>query len=239
MSEFMDKHNTSRLVGATAGYVGYEDGGQLTEAVRRKPYSVILFDEIEKAHKDVFNLLLQILEDGELTDAQGRKVDFKNTIIIMTSNIGARRLTEKAAPIGFGLRNDELEAAEQDFNEVKVEILKDLQDHFRPEFLNRIDKVVVFKALTQANVKEIVKLKLKLLSNRLSRKDLDLSASKTAIDFLATESFDPKYGARPVRRKIQELVEDPLTEKYLDGDIVEGDQLTLTKKKDGLSFVKK
>ncbi len=237
MSEFMERHNTSRLVGAAAGYVGYEEGGQLTEAVRRKPYSVILFDEIEKAHPDVFNLLLQILEDGELTDSKGRKVDFKNTIIIMTSNIGAKRLTEKAAPIGFS-KGDEAEKAAEDFETLKDDILKDLKDAFRPEFLNRLDKIVVFHALTNKNIKEIVKLHLNYLQNRLNSKKLQLESSPSALDFLSKYSYDPKYGARPVRRAIQEYVEDPLTEKFLEGKFREGDKVKLVKKGDKIDLIK-
>ncbi|MBU1152274.1 ATP-dependent Clp protease ATP-binding subunit, partial [Patescibacteria group bacterium] len=238
MSEFMERHNTSRLVGATAGYVGYEDGGQLTEAVRRKPYSVILFDEIEKAHPDVFNLLLQILEDGCLTDSKGRSVDFRNTIIIMTSNIGAKKLTEKAAPIGFFGKENEAQKAEQDFEAMKDEILLELKDHFRPEFLNRVDKVVVFHALTNKNIKEIVKLHLGYLQGRLNPKKLMLETTPGALDLLSEKSYDPQYGARPVRRAIQELVEDPLTEKFLDGDFKEGDKVKLVKKGSGLSLEK-
>ncbi|MBI4232448.1 ATP-dependent Clp protease ATP-binding subunit, partial [Candidatus Peregrinibacteria bacterium] len=238
MSEFMERHNTSRLVGATAGYVGYEDGGQLTEAVRRKPYSVILFDEIEKAHPDTFNLLLQILEDGELTDAKGRKVDFRNTIIVMTSNIGAKKLTEKAAPIGFSLKGEDLEKATEDFQAVKDDILVDLKEHFRPEFLNRIDKIVVFHALTHGNIKEIVKLHLDYLQDRLKEKNLKLNTSPGAIEFLAESGYDPKYGARPVRRALQDLVEDPLTAKYLDGKFKDGDEIKIVKKGDHIDLVK-
>jgi len=238
MSEFMERHNTSRLVGATAGYVGYEEGGQLTEAVRRKPYSVILFDEIEKAHPDVFNLLLQILEDGELTDAQGRKVDFRNTIIVLTSNIGAKKLTEKAAPIGFSHSSDEIEKAEEDFDAVKDDILADLKDHFRPEFLNRIDKVVVFHALTNSNIKSIVKLHLGHFQERLKRKNLNLVTSPGALDILAKASYDPQYGARPVRRTLQEMIEDPLTGKYLDGEFSDGDKVRILKKGDKIELVK-
>ena len=238
MSEFMERHNTSRLVGATAGYVGYEEGGQLTEAVRRKPYAVILFDEIEKAHPDVFNLLLQILEDGELTDAKGRKVDFRNTIIVLTSNIGAKKLTEKAAPIGFSTQSTELEKAAEDFEAVKIEILKDLKDHFRPEFLNRIDKTIVFRALTHENIEEIVKLHLGYLQERLKQKNLIIETTPTALEVLAAAGYDPKYGARPVRRAVQELVEDPLTVKYLEGYFKDGDVVKLVKKGDTIELLK-
>jgi len=230
MSEFMERHNASRLVGATAGYVGYDDGGQLTEAVRSRPYSVILFDEIEKAHPDVFNLLLQILEDGELTDAKGRKVDFKNTVIIMTSNIGAKRLTEKAAPIGFSKTSADKVKAEEDFDAMRGEILTDLKDHFRPEFLNRIDKVVVFHALTDKNIRKIVKLHLGYLQDRISSKKLNLDVTDGALDVLSDAGYDPKYGARPVRRAIQDMVEDPLTGKFLDGFFKEGDTVKIVKK---------
>lgn len=227
MSEFMERHNTSRLVGTTAGYIGYEEGGTLTEKVRRKPYSVVLFDEIEKAHPDVFNLLLQILEDGVLTDGKGRKVDFKNTIIVMTSNVGAKKLTDKAGPIGFNLASDELKKAEDEFEELKEEILNDLKDNFRPEFLNRVDKVIVFNALTHENIKEIVKLHIARLAKRIADKRISLVLSPAGLEYLARQSYDRKYGARPVRRKIQDLVEDPLTQQFLDGTFREGDTIRI------------
>ncbi|MEK7529028.1 MAG: ATP-dependent Clp protease ATP-binding subunit [Patescibacteria group bacterium] len=230
MSEFMERHNTSRLTGTTAGYVGYEEGGTLTEQVRRKPYSVILFDEIEKAHPEVFNLLLQILEDGVLTDGKGRKVDFKNTIIVMTSNIGAEKLTEKAGPIGFYLASDQLQKAEEDFEHVKAEILEKMKDYFRPEFLNRIDKIIIFNALTHNNVKEIVSLHIAKLQKRISDKRITLRLLPGALDLLAKLSYDPKYGARPVRRKIQDLVEDPLTQRFLEGDFKEGEAIVISHK---------
>ncbi|MBI2453256.1 ATP-dependent Clp protease ATP-binding subunit [Candidatus Peregrinibacteria bacterium] len=234
MSEFMERHNTSRLVGATAGYVGYEDGGQLTEAVRRKPYAVVLFDEIEKAHPDVFNLLLQILEDGELTDAKGRKIDFKNTIIVMTSNIGAEQLTKKASRIGFNLSENERKKAEEEFEEKKAEILEELKDYFRPEFLNRIDKVIVFEPLTHENIKNIVKLHFARLKERVSEKKINIILSDKALDYLACESYDPDYGARPVRRKLQDLVEDPLTEAILEEKFQNGDTIKCEKSKNGI-----
>lgn len=239
MSEFMERHNTSRLVGATAGYIGYEEGGQLTEAVRRKPYAVVLFDEIEKAHPDVFNLLLQILEDGCLTDAKGRVVDFKNTIIVLTTNIGSKRLTEKAAPIGFNLNNDELSKAESDYNNLKNDVLDDLKKSFRPEFLNRIDKTIVFRALTHENIKEIVVLHLNKLQARIGHKNLKLEWTKDALDKLAEQSFDPEYGARPVRRKVQELVEDQLTEGLLNEEFLEGDHIVIEKHGDNIVLKKK
>ncbi|MBL4694993.1 AAA family ATPase, partial [Candidatus Gracilibacteria bacterium] len=238
MSEFMERHNTSRLIGAAAGYVGYEDGGQLTEAIRRKPYSVILFDEIEKAHPDVFNLLLQILEDGELTDSKGRKVDFKNTVIILTSNIGAKKLTDKAAPIGFAHSGIELEKAEEDFDAMQHEILEELKNHFKPEFLNRIDKVIVFHALLNKHIKEIVKLNLGYLQHRIQGKNLNIETSPGAIELLSELGYDPQYGARPVRRAIREHVEDPLTLKFLDGEFKEGDTIKIVKKGKKLDFIK-
>lgn len=238
MSEFMERHNTSRLVGATAGYVGYEEGGQLTEAVRRKPYAVVLFDEIEKAHPDVFNLLLQILDDGRLTDSKGRVVDFKNTIIVMTSNIGARKLTDHAAPIGFSLQKEELKEAEQGFAAVKESVLDELKDQFRPEFLNRVDKVIVFNPLTHENVKEIVKLQIGMLQERIKDKQFTLDLTPDALDTLATLSYDRQYGARNARRKIQELVEDELTGHFLDGDFEEGDTIKIIKKGEGIGLEK-
>jgi ATP-dependent Clp protease ATP-binding subunit ClpC len=238
MSEFMERHNTSRLVGATAGYIGYEDGGQLTEAVRRKPYSVVLFDEIEKAHPDVFNLLLQILEDGELTDSKGRKVDFKNTIIVMTSNIGAKRLTERAAPIGFNIPVDALKEAEQNYEKIKEDVLGELKNHFRPEFLNRVDKVVVFRPLTHENIKEIVKLHIGYLEDRLKKKNIKLELSESGLEALAKLSFDPFYGARPVRRKVQELIEDELTQKFLDGVFKIDDKIKIMKDGDSIKLAR-
>lgn len=239
MSEFMERHTTSRLVGTTAGYIGYEEGGQLTEAVRRKPYSIVLFDEIEKAHSDVFNLLLQILEDGVLTDSKGRKVDFKNTIIILTSNIGAERLTKKAAPIGFSSEKDELEQAEEDYKRTKDEILGDLKGHFKPEFLNRIDKIIVFKALTQKSIADIVKLHILMLQKRLSSKRLSLETTPQGLKILGKASYDPQYGARPVRRAVQDLVEDPLTQKFLEGEFAEGDTIIISASKEELTLSKK
>lgn len=236
MSEFMERHNTSRLVGATAGYVGYEDGGQLTEAVRRKPYSVVLFDEIEKAHPDVFNLLLQILEDGKLTDSKGRSVDFKNTIIVMTSNIGAKKLTDKAAPIGFNMSTKDLDKAEEHYNHVKDTILDDLKEYFRPEFLNRIDKIIVFNALTHDMIKEIVKLQVKYLQERIANKNISLDLTQSALDILATISYDRQFGARLVRRKVQELIEDPLTTRYLEGEFHEGDSIQIVQKGDTIEL---
>lgn len=239
MSEFMERHNTSRLTGTTAGYVGYEEGGQLTEKVRRKPYSVVLFDEIEKAHTDVFNILLQILEDGVLTDGKGRKVDFTNTIIVMTSNIGARKLTESAAPIGFSLTNAEMDAAMQSFEYKKDEVLKEMKNHFKPEFLNRVDNIIVFKPLTHETIKEIVKIHIRELQSRILDKNITLDLTDEGLNRLAIVSTDPDYGARPVRRKVQELIEDPLSQGLLDGEFAEGDTVEITEKDEQLILKKK
>ncbi|MDH5597118.1 MAG: ATP-dependent Clp protease ATP-binding subunit [Candidatus Peregrinibacteria bacterium] len=238
MSEFMERHNVSRLVGSSAGYVGYEEGGQLTEAVRRKPYSVVLFDEIEKAHPEFFNILLQVLEDGYLTDAKGKKVDFRNTIIVMTSNLGAKQLTEEASKIGFDISTDKLKQAEEDFKDRKEQVLKELKNHFRPEFLNRIDKTIVFKPLTSENIEKVVELQLKELDKRLGEKGYSIEATPEAISLLAQLSYKPEYGARPVRRKIQDLIEDPIAERILDGSFKEGAQIIIdrTKGKEEFSF---
>lgn len=222
MSEFMERHNTSRLTGTTAGYVGYEEGGQLTEKIRKQPYSIILFDEIEKAHPDVFNILLQIMEDGELTDGKGRKVDFKNTIIIMTSNIGSDELTNRAAKIGFSLSKDELSEAEMAYEEKKAQVLEKMKEHFRPEFINRLDGVLVFRPLTHEQIKQIVKLHIAQIEERLSDKHIKFSVSDKALEHLATVSYDPEFGARPVRRKLQELIEDQFSDLWIDGKIEEG-----------------
>lgn len=236
MSEFMEKHSASRLVGTTAGYVGYEDGGQLTEAVRRKPYSVILFDEVEKAHPEFFNLLLQILEDGVLTDGKGRKIDFKNTVIVMTSNIGAKRLTSKSAAIGFNTIEDEEEKLRNEFKQTKEEIMGDVKKHFKPEFLNRIDKIIVFDALTHEDVKAIIKLLLIKVQDRLSTRRINISTSDAAIGYLADVGYEREYGARPARRKIQELVEDEIANMIIDGDLTDGQTVKIGKSKSGLTF---
>lgn len=238
MSEFMERHNVSRLVGASAGYVGYEEGGQLTEMVRRKPYSVVLFDEIEKAHPEFFNILLQVLEDGYLTDAKGKKVDFRNTIIVMTSNLGAKQLTDEASKIGFDISSDKLKQAEENFEDRKKQVLKELKDHFRPEFLNRIDKTIVFKPLTSENIERVVRLQLNEFGERLKDKGITIETSPTAVSFLAEKSYDPQYGARPVRRKLQDLVEDPIAEKMLDGTFTMGTLIRIDRVEgtDDLSF---
>lgn len=237
MSEFMERHNVSRLIGATAGYVGYEEGGQLTEMVRRKPYSVVLFDEVEKAHPEFFNILLQILEDGELTDGQGKKVDFRNTIIVMTSNIGAEKLTKQAAKIGFKLA-DEAVAEETAYEEKCAEVIGELKDNLRPEFLNRIDHIIVFNALDQATIRKIVKINVEELAKRLTLKGFNLDIDQKVINMLAEVGFDPEYGARPVRRVIQEKIEDEIAEHMLKGIFNEGDTIRVVRKgKDGLDFL--
>ena len=222
MSEYMEKHTVSRIVGSPPGYVGFEEGGQLTEKVRRKPYSVILFDEIEKAHPDVFNILLQILEDGMLTDSQGRKVDFKNTVIIMTSNIGARLITDKKSSFCFSSAEDADEALETD---VKSEVLEELKNHFRPEFLNRVDDIIVFSKLGHEDIKKIAQNMLSGLKQRLSLLEIDIRFDESSIDAIADAGFDKVYGARPLRRAIQSKIEDPLSEKMLDGSIKKGDKV--------------
>ena len=220
MSEYMEKHTVSRLVGSPPGYVGFEEGGQLTEKVRRNPYSVILFDEIEKAHPDVFNILLQILEDGILTDSQGRKVDFKNTVIIMTSNIGARLITEKKVSFGFGAGD----SSERDENNIKASVLEELKSAFRPEFLNRVDDIIVFNKLTQDEIKQIAGKMLEGLKSRLLNLNITAQFTDSVLTALAEKGFDPIYGARPLRREIQNRIEDPLSEKILDGTIKNGDE---------------
>ncbi|HXY73155.1 MAG TPA: AAA family ATPase, partial [Actinomycetota bacterium] len=209
MSEYMEKHTVSRLIGSPPGYVGYEEGGQLTEAVRRKPFSVVLFDEIEKAHPDVFNVLLQILEDGHLTDAQGHQVDFKNAVIIMTSNLGTRDI-QKGPGIGFATGDEQVT-----YDRMKDKVMEELKRSFRPEFLNRIDEVIVFHSLTQENVKEIVDLLMKRVREQLKAKDVDIELTDAAKSLLAEKGYDPALGARPLRRTIQRMVEDPLSEKLL------------------------
>lgn len=222
MSEFMEKHTVSKLVGSPPGYVGYEEGGQLTEKVRRKPYSVILFDEIEKAHPDVFNILLQILEDGILTDSQGRKVDFKNTVVIMTSNVGARMITDKKVSFGFG-DGDTMKSGEKDAAKIKEEVLSQLKKEFRPEFLNRVDDIIVFHKLNRQDIIEIARRMLLTLEKRILDLSIKIIFTDEAISAVADAGFDPIYGARPLRRAIQSKIEDPLSEKMLEGIAKAGD----------------
>ena len=224
MSEYMEKHTVSKLIGSPPGYVGFEEGGQLTEKVRRKPYSVVLFDEIEKAHPDVFNMLLQILEDGRLTDSQGRTVDFKNTIIIMTSNVGARLITEKQSSLGFNSENENAEESEK--KDIKELVTGELRKVFRPEFLNRDDDIIVFNKLNKDEIKQIAVKMLKTLENRLDKMNIKISFTDNAISEIADKGFDENYGARPLRRAIQNEIEDPLSEQMLEGKVKDGAVVT-------------
>lgn len=233
MSEYMEKHSTSRLVGAPPGYVGYEEGGQLTEKVRRKPYSVVLLDEIEKAHPEVFNILLQVLEDGRLTDSKGRTVDFRNTLIIMTSNVGADTI-KKNSSLGFTAAQD----AGKDYSNMKDKVMGELKKSFRPEFLNRIDEIIVFHSLEEQHIAQIVTLMADDLRKRLKEQEVDFVLTDRAKAFLAKEGFDPTYGARPLRRAIQKHIEDRLSEELLRGQISKGDTLTIDEK-DGELTVEK
>ncbi|OZI10608.1 ATP-dependent Clp protease ATP-binding subunit ClpC [Bacillaceae bacterium SAS-127] len=216
MSEYMEKHSTSRLVGSPPGYVGYEEGGQLTEKVRRKPYSVVLLDEIEKAHPDVFNILLQVLEDGRLTDSKGRTVDFRNTVLIMTSNVGAQSL-KRNKYVGFNIQD-----GEQDFKDMKGKVMEELKRAFRPEFINRIDEIIVFHALEKKHLKEIVTLMSDQLTSRLKEQDIIVELTDQAKEKIADEGYDPEYGARPLRRALQKQVEDRLSEELLKGKVLTG-----------------
>ena len=223
MSEYMEKHTVSRLVGSPPGYVGHEEGGQLTEKVRRKPYSVVLFDEIEKAHPDVWNILLQILEDGIVTDSQGRRVDFKNTIIVMTSNVGAKNITAAETPLGFhsGDKTAEEDEAKR-YERIRQAVMDDLKKTFRPEFLNRIDEIIVFRQLTQENIREIASRMLQVTGRRMAEQGITLDVDDDALTELARDGFDPQYGARPLRRSIQNLVEDAVAEQMLEGKLRSG-----------------
>jgi len=222
MSEYQERHTVSRLVGAPPGYIGYDEGGQLTEAVRRKSYSCILLDEIEKAHPDVFNILLQIFDDGHLTDAKGRRVDFRNCIVIMTSNIGAETI-RKGSAIGFASRSDETKIQENDYEKMKEKLLEELKKTFRPEFLNRIDSVMVFHALTKEHIRKIVDLMLVNVTNQLKDKGMKLEVTDTAKDFLGEKGYDEAFGARPLRRVIQDMIEDKLSDSILRGQFRPGD----------------
>ena len=218
MSEYMEKHAVSRLVGSPPGYVGYDEGGQLTEAVRRKPYSVLLLDEIEKAHPDVFNILLQILEDGRLTDSQGRTVDFRHAIVIMTSNIGASEIARNT-PLGFSVGDEDHGMT---YDDMKNRVMGELKKVFRPEFLNRIDEVIVFHKLQKDEIKQIVDLLLRRIRESLAERDLQLELSEGAEDFLVEKGWDPSMGARPLRRAIQRYIEDPLADFVLRAELVRG-----------------
>jgi ATP-dependent Clp protease ATP-binding subunit ClpC len=218
MSEYMEKFTSSRLIGSPPGYIGYEEGGQLSEQVRRRPYSVILFDEVEKAHPDVMNLLLQVLEEGMITDSMGRKIDFRNTIIILTSNVGASTIRRQST-LGFNAMN----ADEADFETMKEKINEEAKRHFKPEFLNRLDELVVFHMLEKPDLARIVNLEITKLSKRLKEKSIYLELTEPAIDLLIAKGYDPSYGARPMRRAVERYLEDPLAEALLRGDIKVGD----------------
>ncbi len=224
MSEYMEKHAVSRLVGSPPGYVGYDEGGQLTEQIRRRPYSVVLLDEIEKAHPEVFNMLLQVLEDGQLTDSQGRTVDFKNTVIIMTSNVGANLIQNNATGVGF--KQDESEI-DSEYEAMKENVQSKLRDTFRPEFLNRLDESIVFHALSEEHIREIVELMIDEVEDRLAEKDISLEVSKEAKQYIAKEGYDKEFGARPLRRTIRNLIEDSLSDKFLAGEFVDGDDIKI------------
>ncbi|MBO7364914.1 MAG: AAA family ATPase, partial [Lachnospiraceae bacterium] len=215
MSEYMEKHSVARLIGASPGYVGYDEGGQLTEAVRRKPYSVVLFDEVEKAHPDVFNVLLQVLDDGRITDSQGRTVDFKNTILIMTSNIGSQYLLD-------GIREDG--TIREDAEEM---VMADLRAHFRPEFLNRLDEIILFRPLTKENISQIVDLMLADVNRRLADRELSIRLTDEAKDYIVARGYDPVYGARPLKRYLQKYVETAAARIIVSGEISEGDTIVV------------
>ena len=227
MSEYMEKHSVARLVGAPPGYVGYDEGGQLTEAVRRKPYSVVLFDEIEKAHPDVFNIMLQLLDDGRLTDSKGRTVDFKNTLIIMTSNIGSSIILDNTLNAMM---------SEKDFDQTKDQVMELMKEQFKPEFLNRIDDIVFFRALTLQQLKSIVDIYFNGLTKLFEERDMKLVITDEAKELLATQGFNPIYGARPLKRTIRQLVENPLAKKILAQDYKEGDTITVDADGDEIIF---
>ena len=219
MSEYMEKHSVSKLIGSPPGYVGYDEGGQLTEKIRRKPYSVVLFDEVEKAHPDVFNILLQVLDDGALTDAQGRKVDFRNTVIILTSNVGAAAITEKAKSLGFTA------AATDEKARIETGVMQALKDTFRPEFLNRLDEIIVFNRLTDADIRKIASLLLAELGRRIRTIGVEAEFDPSLVAYVAEKGFDPVYGARPLRRAVTSLVEDSFSEAMLEEKIKPGDRV--------------
>lgn len=235
MSEYMEKHSVSKMIGSPPGYVGYDEGGQLSEKVRRNPYSVILFDEIEKAHPDIFNILLQVLDDGHITDAQGRKIDFKNTILIMTSNAGAENIISPKR-LGFTSIDDEKE----NYQFMKNRVMEEVKKIFKPEFLNRIDEVMVFHPLNKENMKEIVSIMLKTINKRTTQQmGIKIHVTEEGQEYLIEKGYDPKYGARPLRRTIQNMVEDKLAEKILDGAVKEGDEVEVAKGEEGLLFAAK
>lgn len=228
MSEYMEPHSVSKLIGSPPGYVGFEEGGQLTEKIRRKPYAVILFDEIEKAHPDVMNMLLQILEDGRLTDSQGRTVNFKNTVIIMTSNLGARVITDKKS-LGFS-NNEKQEDSQKDYEETKKEVMQILKKELRPEFINRIDEIIVFHKLNDEEIRKIVDIMIAEVERRLKEQNIEIEVDDSVKDLIAKTGVDKAFGARPLRRTIQNLLEDKLAEEILDGNIQKNKVTKITTK---------
>jgi ATP-dependent Clp protease ATP-binding subunit ClpB len=224
MSEFMERHSVARLIGAPPGYVGYDEGGYLTEAIRRRPYAVILLDEVEKAHQDVFNVLLQVLDDGRLTDGQGRTVDFRNTVIIMTSNLGSQVIQENAG--------------EKNYSRMKSAVMDIVQQSFRPEFINRIDDIVVFHPLGEEQIRAIVDIQLVYLRKRLQERDMDLVLDDAARGLIAEAGFDPVYGARPLKRAIQQQIENPLAQRILKGDFAPGDRIRVSTRDGHITFTK-
>jgi ATP-dependent Clp protease ATP-binding subunit ClpC len=232
MSEFMERHNVSRLVGSPPGYVGYDEAGQLTETIRRRPYSIVVFDEVEKAHPEALNMLLQIMEEGHLSDARGHKVDFRNTIIVMTSNIGANEIKRQTS-LGFSLQRDETQEETEAYTEMRKKLMESLKKAFRPEFINRLDGVVVFRALSRQNIHAIVSLELDKVAGRLKEREISLRATDAAIDLLAREGYDPDMGARPLRRVIQQKVEDALSDALLAHDFMDGDTILVDVNEDG------
>ena len=232
MSEFMERHTASRLVGAPPGYIGYEEAGQLTEALRRRPYSIVVFDEVEKAHPEVHNMLLQIMEEGHLSDAKGRKVDFRNAIIVMTSNIGAD-VIKKQSSLGFALKRDEVTEERLSYEDMRKKLNESLKRAFRPEFINRLDATVIFRALNKEDIQQIVTLELDKVAERLKEHDLILTATAEALASLADLGYDTEFGARPLRRVIQQKVEDPLSDKLLSGEFQHGDSILVTMNADG------
>ncbi|HRO87631.1 MAG TPA: AAA family ATPase, partial [Chiayiivirga sp.] len=226
MSEFMEKHSVSRLIGAPPGYVGYEEGGYLTEAVRRRPYSVILLDEVEKAHPDVFNVLLQVLDDGRLTDGQGRTVDFRNTVIVLTSNLGSHLIQDMPG------------STEEEYVQMKAAVMGVVQGAFRPEFINRLDEIVVFRPLDKAQIRQIARIQIAQLEKRLAERQLRLEISEAALDLLGNVGFDPVYGARPLKRAIQQQLENPLARQILEGVFASGDAIAVEAEGGHLVFKK-
>jgi ATP-dependent Clp protease ATP-binding subunit ClpC len=238
MSEYQEKHTVSRLIGAPPGYIGFEEGGQLTEAVRRRPFRIILLDEVEKAHPEVFNTLLQIMDDGRLTDGHGRTVDFKNTVVIMTSNAGVE-LIKRESQLGFATRKDEAKTRKQSYEDMKKKVTTEISKIFRPEFLNRLDDIIVFHELTEEQLRQIVEMMVKDLQKRLAERKLTLEITEAAKSWLAKVGFDPIYGARPLRRAVERYMENPLSAKILGGEFKEGDTVTVDLVDENLTFATK